>query len=51
MLTIEKCKKYLKNRVLSDKEIEEIRDYLYLIARQTIKEHIEAHKVNILKTR
>ena len=40
MLSIEECKRYLKKLHLSDKEVEKLRDCLYIISGKLIDKYI-----------
>jgi hypothetical protein len=44
MLTIQECKKHLENKNLSEKRIEEIRDYLYAICQEIVRNNISNYK-------
>ncbi len=46
MLSVERCKKYLEGKNVTDKRAEEIRDYLYAISREIIKNNIANQKQN-----
>ena len=47
MLTLEDCKKHLQNKNLNNKRIEEIRDYLYAISKEIVKNNIASYKKEI----
>jgi len=40
MLTIKECRKYLKNKKLTDKQIEIIRNFLYKITERIIEKDL-----------
>jgi hypothetical protein len=48
MLTVKRCGAYLKNKNLNDKEIEDVRNYLYLISKEIIQKNIGSYikKIN-----
>ena len=50
MLTIEECRKHLKDDKLSDARIQEILDYLYSFCKEVIKNNLEIYEKNIAKT-
>ena len=41
MLSVEKCKKYLKNSDYTEQQIEEIRDNLYQLAEILVDDYIQ----------
>ena len=41
MITTEECRKYLKDKNLSDARIEQVRDYLYALAKEIANKNIE----------
>lgn len=51
MVSIETCKKYLEKKNLTDKRIEEIRDYLYAISKEVIKNNIDNYELSLSKTK
>jgi ATP-dependent Zn protease len=48
MLTIQECRKYLK-KDLSDKRIEEIRDYLYALSKEVIRKNVDDYEKSLKK--
>jgi hypothetical protein len=44
MVPLETCKMYLEKKDLTDKRIAEIRDYLYAISREIIRNSLSEHK-------
>ncbi len=46
MLSIEQCKKLISDKKLSDKEVEEIRDELYILANLAFEQWRATHKNN-----
>lgn len=44
MLSVEECKKLLSKKDLSEKRIEEIRDYLYAIVKSIVSNEIETYE-------
>lgn len=47
MLSVEECKKHLKDINLSDERIKDIRDYLYALSRETIKNNIDTYEASV----
>ena len=48
MLTIEECRKYLKDFNLTDNEVEEIRNSLHSISEKLLNKHFEDESPNLL---
>lgn len=46
MLSIKQCKKLIADKNLSDKEVEEIRDELYILANLAFEQWRVTHKKN-----
>lgn len=44
MLSVEECKKLLSKKDLSEKRIEEIRDYLYAIVNTIISNEVDTYE-------
>jgi hypothetical protein len=49
MLTIQECRKYLKVDI-SDKRVEEIRDYLYALSKEIIRKNVDDYEKSLRKT-
>lgn len=49
MLTIQECRKYLKVDI-SDKRVEEIRDYLYALSKEIIRKNVDDYEKGLRKT-
>lgn len=49
MLTIQECRKYLKKDI-SDKRVEEIRDYLYSLSKEIIRKNVDDYENGLRKT-
>lgn len=49
MLTIQECRKYL-NKDISDKRVEEIRDYLYALSKEIIRKNVDDYENSLRKT-
>jgi len=47
LMTLEECKKHLKNKNITDKRIEEIRDYLYAISREIIVSNLNKYEKQV----
>lgn len=43
MLTVEECRKYLKNSDLKDEEIVAVRNFLYALSERVIKTGVQNH--------
>jgi transcriptional regulator of heat shock response len=48
MLTIQECRRYLKQDI-SDKRVEEIRDYLQALSKEIIKKSVDDYKKSLVK--
>ena len=48
MLTIEECRKYLKKDI-SDKKVEEMRDYLYALSKEVIRKNVDEYESSLRK--
>ena len=44
MLSVEQCERYLRDKSLSKERIEVIRDYLYALCEEVIKQSIEQYE-------
>lgn len=51
MLTLEECKKYLKEKDISDERITEIRDFLYAVARESVIRNISKYEQQVISRR
>jgi hypothetical protein len=47
MLSIKECEKYLVGKNLNEKRLEEIRDYLYAISKEIVRNNIDNYKKKI----
>lgn len=50
MLSVKECRKFLSDIDLDDKEIEEIRDYLYALIREIVRNNLEKYEKDVTKT-
>jgi len=51
MLTLEECKKYLKDKEVSDERMEEIRTYLYALVKDVVTKNIKAYEIKTRECR
>ena len=50
MITIEQCRKFLASEDLPDERIKEIRDYLYALSKEIIRNNIQNYEKNVRET-
>lgn len=47
MLTLEDCRKYIKNKDISDERLLQIRDFLYAISKEVAINHINKFESDV----